>query len=741
MKDLRNILLPACIICFSSFNSIAQSALGNQDSAFVFNLIAKADAFFSNSQYDSALQYCSNAEEFCRQKNYKKGIAYSLIKKAEILIDKEDLDKVENISERIHALGQQMNDSLVLAISTMQLAQCRMYGNKFDEAIKLFEKCTGSYFSRHPSKYGALAYNDFGYTWGQKSEYQKQADCLLNAMRIYDQLKDPPVGEIAVTLGNLSTVYYSLNDRAKAISYSLKAIPYREKAEDISGLAISCCNLSQMYIGVDMNESVKYQELCVKYSAQTGDEARILHSYITSSLIANNQKDNRKAFDFELKAINLLEKNKKDDRMLSRRYIAAGILSNELKEDSATTIGYYNKALALSKEINRKDNIRDVYNYLAGFYKAHNNYNEAYKAYRTHILYRDSIINDKTKTSIAELETKYQTEKKDKEIINLNAERRIKELQIEKQKALLAGNLLEAQKKENEIQLLSSAKELQELRIKQQDEQLEKQLLLAKTNEQQLQLAAAEKQLQVRKLKESETTRNFILAGVAVLALLSYFLFNRYQLKRKIQQQEALLAVRENIAKDLHDEIGSTLTSIKILSEVSGKNLHKDQEKTSGFIQKITEQSSAAQQGISDIVWAVNPENDKLETMVIRMREYVAQTLESKNISTSISIDERILSNTLDMKQRRDFFLIYREAVNNIAKYAEATSVSVDIIKKDNHLQLAITDNGKGFDTGSITSSNGLRNMQSRAAALKGSLQINSMPGNGTSVVLLIPAT
>ena len=660
----------------------------------------------------------------------------------EIYLDKEETGYCrKNLRIGSIMLGQQMHDSLVISIAQMQLAQVKMYEGRHDEAIMIFEKCTGNYFDKHPSKYAALAYNDFGYTWGQKSDYQKQADCLLKAMRIYDELKDPEVGEIAVTLNNLSTVYYSLNDREKAIAYALKAIPYREKADDITGLAIGCCNLSQMYLGVDIKEAVKFQELCVKYSEQTGIEARKLHSYITSSLVANNQKDNRRALGFELKAIALLEKSGKDNGMLARRYIAAGILSAELKEDSVATLVYYNKALALSSELKRKENIRDVYNYMSGFYKSHGNYTDAYTAYRKHILYRDSLVNENTKTNIAELETKYETEKKDKAIINLNAERRIKELQIEKQKALLTGNLLEAQKKEKEIELLSNAKELQALKITQQDEQLEKQKLIAKTSEQQLQLADAEKKLQFRQLKNSETIRNFILLGAGLLLVLAYFLFNRYQLKRKIKEQEALLIVRNNIAKDLHDEIGSTLTSIKILSEVSGKNLHKDQEKTSSFINKITEQSTAAQQGISDIVWAIKPENDKLGNMIIRMREYAAQTLESKNIQAAINIDEELLNKSLDMQQRRDFFLIFREAVNNIAKYAEATSVKVDLLKDGPNLQLTIADNGKGFDTNKATSSSGLKNMQSRAMALNGQLGIISAAGNGTQVTLVIPAT
>jgi len=279
------------------------------------------------------------------------------------------------------------------------------------------------------------------------------------------------------------------------------------------------------------------------------------------------------------------------------------------------------------------------------------------------------------------------------------------------------------------------------LKIKQQDEELEKQVLLARNNEQQLQLAAKEKQLQQKQLRNSTLIRNFILGGTLLLALVGYFLFNRYQLRRKIKEQDALLAVRNHIAKDLHDEIGSTLTSIRILSEVSEKNIQHDQAKTSSFLQKISEQSAAVQQGISDIVWAVKPENDKLENMVIRMREYAAQTLESKNVHTVINIDEEVLNKTLDMNQRRDVFLVFREAVNNIAKYAGAAEVQVNLGKLNNDLQLQVIDDGCGFDVTRQTSSSGLKNMRTRAASLKGTLHIDSKPGKGTIVTLRIPAT
>ncbi len=224
--------------------------------------------------------------------------------------------------------------------------------------------------------------------------------------------------------------------------------------------------------------------------------------------------------------------------------------------------------------------------------------------------------------------------------------------------------------------------------------------------------------------------------------------FSSFAYRNKVLAREENLAhlklasIRDNIAKDLHDEIGSTLTSIKILSEISNKNLAaSQQEKTSAFLQKISEQSAAVQQGISDIVWAVNPGNDAIETMIIRMREYVTHTLEVKNIQTYINIDPVVLQKTLGMEQRKNFFLIFKEAINNIAKYAQATEVNIRLSKHKNWIEMLIEDNGVGFDLALKCSGNGLRNMADRAQSLPGTLHIASSPGKGTNITLSILAT
>ena len=708
-----------------------------EDSVEIYKWLSMADEEAVKGSLDTAMKYSMFALRLSKEKKMLRGQGFAKLKMADILLQKEKEVNIDEFFGEGLRIGTQLKDSFLMALACYQQGQYLMFDDQLDEAERLYRRSLALKFGTEQSSYTALVYNDMGYLYGQKGELEKQVDWLLKALRIYEKEND--VAGSAATITNLATVYANLGNKPKALEYIKASIVIREKNRDIRGLATSYESLSRWYWAVSFDSASKYQQAAMKYAEKSGVKSLMIRSYDNLSVLMDGQKKKAEALAYIKKSIEIC-RDINDKAGLAGKCRWAALLCGDLKDTMAAET-YFRESYDLSLQLNNKAILRDLYGTKASYYSKISNFKNAYDNLKKYYAYRDSIIRDETTTNIAELQTKYETEKKDNEISRLNAGQRIKELQIEKQRALITGNISEAQKKENEIELLSKAKELQELRIKQQDEQLEKQMLLAKNNEQQLLLKEKEKQLQQKQLRTSHLIRNLILAGAALLALLGYFMFNRYQLRRKILEQEALLAVRNNIAKDLHDEIGSTLTSIKILSEVSGKNLHKDHVKTSSFLQKITEQSAAVQQGISDIVWSVKPENDKLENMVIRMREYVAQTLESKNIYTVINIDEKVLGRTLDMNQRRDFFLVFKEAVNNIAKYADATEVQIKLEKKNNDFLMQVMDNGRGFDVSRQTSSSGLKNMRSRALALKGTMDIHSEYGKGSMVVLTIPAT
>lgn len=225
----------------------------------------------------------------------------------------------------------------------------------------------------------------------------------------------------------------------------------------------------------------------------------------------------------------------------------------------------------------------------------------------------------------------------------------------------------------------------------------------------------------------------FLSLIILSVAALLYALY-RYRIKQLLRLQQ----MRNSISRNLHDEIGSTLTSINILSNVSKQAMDKEPGQAKKMLQKISEQSKTIQQNMSDIVWAIRSDNDKAENLLVRMREYAAQTLEPLKIQTTIS-EGPMPGKPITPEVKKELLLIFKEAINNIAKHAGATEVTIRLQKINNGLQLAIKDNGRWKGNGK-TSGTGLGSMRQRAASLGGNTII-SHADEGTTVLTQIPLT
>lgn len=199
-----------------------------------------------------------------------------------------------------------------------------------------------------------------------------------------------------------------------------------------------------------------------------------------------------------------------------------------------------------------------------------------------------------------------------------------------------------------------------------------------------------------------------------------------------------LQKVRNRIATDLHDDIGSTLTNINMLSEISRKNLEKPYE-AEKFLQRITEEVTASSQALNDIIWNVNSRNDSMEEILLRMRRYAAELFDNSNTVCHLTMDEMIAGKKLNMEQRRDVYLIYKESMNNILKHAAANNVWIDMQWQSGRLYIKIKDDGKGFDPLVVTDRNGLRNIRSRIDKWKGSTSVITTPGNGCFIEIILP--
>lgn len=224
-----------------------------------------------------------------------------------------------------------------------------------------------------------------------------------------------------------------------------------------------------------------------------------------------------------------------------------------------------------------------------------------------------------------------------------------------------------------------------------------------------------------------------ILIGVLVLGTL--VLIYRLHINRLL----AVVKLRNRVARDLHDDMGSTLSTINILSVMAKTKLVTDPVKSSEYISKISDNSHRMMEAMDDIVWSIKPQNDTMEKIIARMREFSTSVLEAKNIEFRFEVEEAIYKIKLPMEDRRDFFLIFKEAVNNLAKYSKSATASIAFKVDKGFLSLYIEDNGIGFDKLESDNGNGLGNMQKRAEQMGARLNIQSKNGTGTKVQLDIP--
>jgi PAS domain S-box-containing protein len=208
---------------------------------------------------------------------------------------------------------------------------------------------------------------------------------------------------------------------------------------------------------------------------------------------------------------------------------------------------------------------------------------------------------------------------------------------------------------------------------------------------------------------------------------------------RVSEERLKLERLRTQISSDIHDEIGSTLSSSAIFADMIGQEAGEAGGRIHSLAVRVARDLRRVQDSLHDIVWSLNPDNDLLQNITLRIHEHAVDRLEPLGIRFSIEATPEISGEHLPMAARRHFYLIFKEAVNNIVKHAGCTRVDIRIDVIDRKLVMTIKDDGKGFEQSALTSGNGLRNMKRRAAEINAAIEMKSAPGDGTTLVLSVP--
>ena len=233
------------------------------------------------------------------------------------------------------------------------------------------------------------------------------------------------------------------------------------------------------------------------------------------------------------------------------------------------------------------------------------------------------------------------------------------------------------------------------------------------------------------------TTRLYIV-GLLILLLIAGFIAYRYY----SLQQLKMAHLRNKISQDLHDEVGATLSGIALYSYIAKQQNENDEAAAvKQSLDIIDKNATDMVKKLSDIVWAVNPIHDSLDGLLHRLEDYAIEMASAKGIEVNIEIDEQLKGLKLSMEERKNIYLIIKEALNNAIKYSECKQLRIKAALRGKKIAFNISDDGCGFDNNNIQKGNGLLNMQSRASELHGKVAIETKPGSGTNIEVICTIT
>jgi signal transduction histidine kinase len=202
----------------------------------------------------------------------------------------------------------------------------------------------------------------------------------------------------------------------------------------------------------------------------------------------------------------------------------------------------------------------------------------------------------------------------------------------------------------------------------------------------------------------------------------------------RLERQQALALERMRIARDIHDEVGSSLTKITKLAEGLDHHSGTD-DPDDGPGRAIAETACKTVQAMDEIVWAINPSNDTLESMAGYLVHSAKEFLRSTDVRCALDVPLRLPDLPVSATVRHNVLMVAKEALNNAVKHAAASEIRLSLECSGELLTIEVADDGKGFDAGtSSVSGNGLEIMRKRLGSVGGELRLRSEPGRGTTV-------
>ena len=565
-----------------------------------------------------------------------------------------------------------------------------------------------------------FSYHALGALDYYNGRYTEAIEKFIKAMKFYQEVGDKKL--IAQIMRNFSGIYYLQGNYSEAMKYDYKILKYFEEKKDTAMMieryqSISGCNYEQGNI----DEALKITLNCLQLRKEINDSIGIAQSYNSIGEMYLLRPDFANALPNYFAALKIYQQPDAPAWGMPWCYSGIGRVL-ELRGDSLIKEGdkvngfkkyieaknYYIKSQELAKKVVGNDEgIAEKTIFLGDIYVKLNDLTLAKKYLQEALEFSKKIASKKyirdSYLSVSKLNYQLENYKLAYEQYKLHITYRdsiVNEETIRKTEGYKMQ--YEFDKKEDQIQLLSTEGKLQTV------------------------LAAKQKQ-----------QKNIAYGGIATVLLLGGYGFYRYHRRRKLQSQQELMNERLRISRELHDEVGATLSGIAMYSHLTKEQIkNEDTTEVKKSLDIMQQSAGEMVNKLNDIVWLINPEQDSLQKLIERLEEYARDMASIKNMEVAVHIPENIAAINLPIESRRNIYMFCKEAINNAVKYSNATLLELIIKETNGKMEFSVSDNGKGFDAVMVRRGNGLVNMQQRADEIGAKLLIQSQHDGGSQISL-----
>jgi two-component system, NarL family, sensor kinase len=556
----------------------------------------------------------------------------------------------------------------------------------YDSALVHIEPVSEIYKRLGNKKGEAVSNTNLGLILQNQGNYEKALDHALKALRQLEDMGDR--SGIASTLLNIGNIYFLREEFPEAKKYYFRSLALKRELDDKNvmhqNIQKTLGNIASLYQKLKKNDSAFfYLKAAIPYALRVGDLKNLCLSYtqIGRTFSTENQFDSALYYYGKSLAIYNAGKFVNDfDRAALLQSISQTYMD---KGDIKTAIRYGQETLRLAESTNNTGKLKEAYELLTILYERNGNSSLALDAMKKFMVYKDSLVNTEKNKQIAEIQTKYETEKKDNQIHVLNQENELKQASLTKKNWLIATLVLA-------IGLVVMA------------------FAVWRKNQQQKQMAA----LQEQKLKLRDA-----------------------EIRAEIESQEN---ERKRFARDLHDGMGQSISALKLFLQALPSNARL--EDRISIVEKSETLLNDMHHEIRRIAFNLMPQTLVQHGLVTALSESVQRINASGKITVKINSFD--MPTRLPEVQEISLYRIVQEWINNVLKYAEATVIDVQLFGYETEIVITIEDNGNGFNRAALEQSegNGWKNIRSRLSLIKGTFELDTNEQRkGTTFILKAP--